>query len=403
MDKTTRSTPSTPVVRVRSNLPTTLRATTSLPTRPMVRRSSTRATRALLTLRSTPSTPVVGVRPGYPATIETSSTLPIRPTARTSSICTMARTTVSSTRSTCAQGTGYNSPATTGTTSILPSLPTARRSSTRAPRALLTLRSTPSTPVVGGVRFNSPTTTPTSSTLPSLPTARGSPTRASTETTTSQRSTRSAPVEGVGLKSRRAQILPTRPTARRSSTRCTKDPLPESTRSTSAEGVRFESPPAWSSRSLLPGGVVRSAARIPRPPGQGEGRGSLAASFFAKPQAIHEPIDLLALGLHPGCAVLAGQLLYVLVVDLPAHLELDQPLLGQALVFCGYAVEILLRLSWQSMAQGASHLARGVLPDSCPLHLHELIEGIVLWLAAHVRSSAKCIYILCYSPECAEG
>src|SRR5215212_7259297 len=240
----------------------------------------------------------------------------------------MARTTVSSTRSTCAQGTGYNSPATTGTTSILPSLPTARRSSTRAPRALLTLRSTPSTPVVG-VRFNSPTTTPTSSTLPTLP------------------------------------------TARRSSTRCTKDPLPESTRSTSAEGVRFESPPAWSSRSLLPGGVVRSAARIPRPPGQGEGRGSLAASFFAKPQAIHEPIDLLALGLHPGCAVLAGQLLYVLVVDLPAHLELDQPLLGQALVFCGYAVEILLRLSWQSMAQGASHLARGVLPDSCPLHLHE--------------------------------
>src|SRR5215208_716149 len=344
MDKTTRSTPSTPVVGVRSNLPTTLRATTSLPT---------------------------------------------RPTARRSSICTMARTTVSSTRSTCAQGTGYNSPATTGTTSILPSLPTARRSSTRATRALLTLRSTP--------------TTPTSSTLPSLPTARGSPTRASTENTTSQRSTRSAPVEGVGLKSRRAQILPTRPTARRSSTRCTKDPLPESTRSTSAEGVRFESPPAWSSRSLLPGGVVRSAARIPRPPGQGEGRGSLAASFFAKPQAIHEPIDLLALGLHPGCAVLAGQLLYVLVVDLPAHLELDQPLLGQALVFCGYAVEILLRLSWQSMAQGASHLARGVLPDSCPLHLHELIEGIVLWLAAHVRSSAKCIYILCYSPECAEG
>src|SRR5215203_523552 len=270
----------------------------------------------------------------------------------------MARTTVSSTRSTCAQGTGYNSPATTGTTSILPSLPTARRSSTRAPRARLTLRSTPSTPVVG-VRFNSPTTTPTSSTLPSLPTARGSPTRASTENTTSQRSTRS----------------------------------------TSAEGVRFESPPAWSSRSLLPGGVVRSAARIPRPPGQGEGRGSLAASFFAKPQAIHEPIDLLALGLHPGCAVLAGQLLYVLVVDLPAHLELDQPLLGQALVFCGYTVEILLRLSWQSMAQGASHLARGVLPDSCPLHLHELIEGIVLWLAAHVRSSAKCIYIICYSPK----
>jgi hypothetical protein len=129
---------------------------------------------------------------------------------------------------------------------------------------------------------------------------------------------------------------------------------------------------------------------------------SLAASFFAKPQALHEPIDLLALGRHPGLAVLAGQLLYVLVVDLLAHLELDQPLLGQALVFCGYAVEILLGLSWQSMAQGASHLARGVFLDSCPLHLHELVEGVVLWLAAHVRSSAKCISIICYSPECVE-
>jgi hypothetical protein len=33
---------------------------------------------------------------------------------------------------------------------------------------------------------------------------------------------------------------------------------------------------------------------------------SLAASFSTKPHALHEPIDLLALGRHPGLAVLAG-------------------------------------------------------------------------------------------------
>src|SRR5215203_4195730 len=68
----------------------------------------------------------------------------------------------------------------------------------------------------GGVRFNSPTTTPTSSTPTIHLTARGSPTR------------------------------------------CTKDPLPVSTRSMSTEGASSASPPALSTRSLLPGGVVRS-------------------------------------------------------------------------------------------------------------------------------------------------
>src|SRR5215204_3804376 len=110
----------------------------------------------------------------------------------------------------------------------------------------------------GGVRFNSPTTTPTSSTPTIHLTARGSPTRASTENTTNQRSTRSAFAEEVSQESRRAPILPTRPTARRSPTLCTKDPLPVSTRSMSTEGASSASPPALSTRSLLPGGVVRS-------------------------------------------------------------------------------------------------------------------------------------------------
>jgi len=89
-----------------------------------------------------------------------------------------------------------------------------------------------------------------------------------------------------------------------------------------------------------------------------------------------------------------------------AHLELDHPLLGQALVFCGYALQLILGLTRQGVAQGASHLALGVLLDACPFHLHELVEGVVLrlWHIAHVCSlSAKCIYISSYAPECVEG
>jgi hypothetical protein len=58
------------------------------------------------------------------------------------------------------------------------------------------------------------------------------------------------------------------------------------------------------------------------------------------------------------------------------------------------------------MSQGASQLALGVLLEAFSLHLHELVEGVVLlwlWPVAHVRSlSAKCIYISSYSPECVE-
>src|SRR5215213_10710298 len=59
-ETTTRSTPSTAVVGIRPNSPTTIQETTPLLTRPAARRSPTRAPRVLETPKSTPSTPVVG-------------------------------------------------------------------------------------------------------------------------------------------------------------------------------------------------------------------------------------------------------------------------------------------------------------------------------------------------------
>src|SRR5215213_3188148 len=69
----------------------------------------------------------------------------------------------------------------------------------------------------------------------------------------------------------------------------------------------------------------------------------------------------------------------MLVVDLLTHLELDHPTLRQALVFRSFTVELLLGLTWQGEPQGASHLALGVLLEACSLHLHEPLEGVVLW------------------------
>ena len=121
---------------------------------------------------------------------------------------------------------------------------------------------------MGRSRSNSPTTTPTSSTPTIHLTARGLPTRASTDATTSQRSTRSASAGEASLESRRALILPIRPTARRSPTLC-KDPLPESTRSTSAEGVSRVTPPRVRGVSFLgESSVAASSAALPSPPSQ---------------------------------------------------------------------------------------------------------------------------------------
>jgi hypothetical protein len=45
-----------------------------------------------------------------------------------------------------------------------------------------------------------------------------------------------------------------------------------------------------------------------------------------------------------------------------------------------------VRLTWQGEPQGASHLALGVLLEACSLHLHELLEGVVLWFWPVVHS-----------------
>jgi hypothetical protein len=50
-------------------------------------------------------------------------------------------------------------------------------------------------------------------------------------------------------------------------------------------------------------------------------------------QAPLEPLHLFHLGRDPGLAVFAGQLVYVLVGNALAHLELDHPLLRKALIF----------------------------------------------------------------------
>jgi len=56
----------------------------------------------------------------------------------------------------------------------------------------------------------------------------------------------------------------------------------------------------------------------------------------------------------------------------------------------GDPVEFLLGLSGQGVAQGAGHLALGVLLEACALRLHELLEGVVLWLWLVVHVGSLC-------------